>query len=82
MPRPKVEHRTDKERELHKNRMKRYFDSHPEQRAKISDNIKDRYKSDPAFKEMVKERSKQRRLRLKEIKLAQIMPVLPTLEVC
>ncbi len=67
MPLPKVEHRTDDDREKHNNRMKRYYSNHPEQRQKVIDRIKDRYATDEAYRELVKERTKQRRLRLKEI---------------
>jgi hypothetical protein len=66
MPLPKVEHRTDDEREKHNTRMKRYYANHPEQRQKVIEKIKDRYATDEAYRELVKERTKQRRLRLKE----------------
>ncbi len=68
MPRAKVEHRSDKVREQHNICMKRYYINHPEQREKLIEKIKNRYATDETYRELVKQRSKERRLRLKQEK--------------
>ncbi len=72
MPRAKVEHRTDQIREQHNIRMKRYYSNHPEQREKLIEKIKNRYATDETYRELVKQRSKERKLRLKLEKAAKL----------
>ncbi len=65
MPLPPKETRTPEQRQAHNEKMKRYYEKHPEQRQKCIERIMSRYYSDESYRELVKARARERRLRLK-----------------
>ena len=67
------EFNTLRNRSLHNERMKRYYIAHPEQRWKLIQKIKNKYNTDEAYREKVKERSRLYRLRQKELKKASLV---------
>lgn len=65
---PEPDHAADREtqRRKHNEKMKRYYERHPEQRRKKIDRIKERYSTDEAYRAAVKARAAERLLHLKK----------------
>jgi hypothetical protein len=61
--------------------MKRYYASHPEQRQRTIERIKERYATDPAFRERVKTQARERKQRLKDANPG-VYESTPSLDVC
>ena len=67
MPLPKNEERSQEVRERHLKTVKKYLDSHPEQKQKQSDRIKERYHSDLEFRKETIKRASAHYYKKKEI---------------